>query len=69
MQWYFNLVFQATLRRARYGLLNFKNINILNNQVLFYFSNSDFTNTIIVIQKNKTKHLINYLQVENFAYF
>lgn len=40
------------LKYAKNGLLNFKDFNILNIQIATYLSNSNFTNTIIVAQKN-----------------
>ena len=55
------------LKRARNGLLNLEDVNILNAQVATYLSNSDFNDTVIVVQKNKTIYLINRLQAQNFA--
>ena len=62
-----NLVFQAMLKHAKHSLLNLKVVNILNAQVAIHLSNSDFADTTILVQKNKTKHLINCLQAEHFA--
>ena len=42
-------------------------MNSLNARVATHLPNSNFADTIIIVQKNKTKHLINCLQVENFA--
>ncbi len=39
------------LKRARNSLLNLNDVNILNVQVAIYFPNSDFNDTVIVIQK------------------
>ncbi len=55
------------LKRARNGLLNLNNVNTLNAQVATHLPNSDFNDTIVVIQKNRTRHLINRLQAQNFA--
>ena len=55
------------LKRARHGLLNLKEVNSLNAQVVTHLPNSNFADTIIIVQKNKTRHLINCLQAENFA--
>lgn len=57
------------LKHARHGLLNIKDINSLNARVATHFPDSDFANTIIIVPKNKTRHLINSLQAENFARF
>lgn len=46
---------------ARHNLLNLEEINTLNGQIIFYLLNSYFTNIVIVVQKNKTRHQINYL--------
>lgn len=56
-----DLVFQTILRYARHGLLNLKDVNTLNAQVAAHLSNTNFVNTIIIVQKNKTRHLINCL--------
>lgn len=68
MQQRFDLAFLAMLKRARHGLLNLKNVNSLNAQVATHLPNSNFADTIIIVQKIKTRHLINYLQAENFAH-
>ena len=56
------------LKHARHGLLNLKDVNFLNAQVATHLPNSDFADIIIIIEKNKMRHLINCLQAENFAY-
>lgn len=56
-----NLVFQAILKYARHGLLIFKDVNSFNTYMENYFSDSNFANTIIIVKKNKRKHLINCL--------
>ncbi len=55
------------LKYARNGLLILDNINTLNIQVATYLPNSDFNDTVIVVQKNRTRHLINRLQAQNLA--
>lgn len=55
------------LKCARYSLLNLKDVNSLNAQVATHLPNFNFADIIITIQKNKTRHLINCLQAENFA--
>lgn len=52
---------------AKNSLLNLDDIHVLNAQVATHLFNSDFNNTIIVVQKNRTRHLINCLQTQNFA--
>ena len=55
------------LKHDKYGLLNLKDVNILNTQVVTHLPNSDFGDSIIVMQKNHTRYLINCLQAKNFA--
>ncbi|WP_375449089.1 AAA family ATPase [uncultured Nostoc sp.] len=62
-----DLAFQAMLKRARHSLLNVEDVNSLNARVATHLPDSDFADTIIIVQKNKTRHLINRLQAENFA--
>lgn len=47
--------------------LNLDNVNTLNIQVVIYVSNSDFNDTIVIVKKDRIIHLINRLQVQNFA--
>ena len=61
MQQHIDLVFQAMLKRTRYGLLNLKDVISLNGQLVTYLPNFDFADTIIIVQKDKTRHLINCL--------
>lgn len=68
MQQYSDLVFEVMLKHIRNNLLNLKDINILNAQVVLYFLNSNFINTVIIVQKNRTKYLINCLQALYFAF-
>lgn len=56
------------LKRARHDLLNLEDINSLNAQVATHLPHSNFANTIIIVQKNKTRYLINCLQAENLAF-
>ncbi len=62
-----DLAFQAMLKHARNGLLNLDNVNTLNARVVTYLFNSDFNDTVVVVQKNRTRYLINRLQAQNFA--
>ena len=50
MQQYSDLAFQAILKRTRYGLLNLKDVNSLNAQVAIHLPDSDFVDTIIIVQ-------------------
>ena len=69
MRQYFDLAFQVMLKHARYDLLNLEDINSLNARVATHLPDSDFTHTNTIVQKNKTRDLINFLQAENFAHF
>ena len=44
-----------------------KEVHTLNVWVATYLLYSDFADTIIIVQKNKTRYLINCLQAENFS--
>lgn len=37
------------VKEVTHSLLNLKNVNSLNGQVAFYFLNSNFTNTVIMV--------------------
>ncbi len=56
------------LKRAKNGLLKINNVNILNAWVITHLLNFDFNDIIVVIQKNKIRHLINRLHTQNFAF-
>lgn len=67
MQQKANLVFQELLKQARRGLLNIHNVNILDKKVATNLSDSGSLDTVVVVQKNKTRHLVNRVQIEQFA--
>lgn len=69
MQPRFDLVFQAMLKLARNKLVNLNNVNTLNAQVATHLPNFDFNNTVVVLQKNRTRYLIKCLQAQNFTLF
>lgn len=52
-----------------HNLLNLKDFNTLNIQVAAHLLHINFTDIIIVVQEDKTGHLINCLQAENFTCF
>lgn len=56
-----DLAFQAMLKHTRNGLLNFEDVHTLNAQVATHLPNSDFNKTVVVVQNNRTRHLINRL--------
>ena len=43
------------------------NVSILNKKVVTGLTLSDLLNNIVIVQQNKTKYLINCLQIERFA--
>lgn len=55
------------LKHARKSLLNLDDVNILNAGVATNLPNFDFNNTVVVVWKNRMKHLINYPQTQNLA--
>lgn len=54
------------VKYTKNGLLNFKDVNAW---IAIYFPNFNFNNTIIIVYKNRIRHLINCLQAQNFALF
>ena len=62
-----DFTFQALLKRAREGRLNIEDVYTLNRRVVTELPISESLDTVVVVQKNKTRHLINQLQIERFA--
>lgn len=56
------------LRIAQERKLDSWDINTLNQRIVREVLTSDALDTVIVMQKNKTRYLINCLQIENFAH-
>ena len=56
------------LRRAREEKLDYWDVITLNQRVAIKLPTSGALDTVIMVQKNKTRHLINRLQIEKFAY-
>lgn len=59
--------FQELLQRVRQKKLNMLNVEILNKKVATSLSNTGSLKTVVVVQKNKSKHLINQIQINQFA--
>ena len=59
--------FQELLKRARRGSLNIHDVNILNQRVATNLPDSGLLDTVVIVQKNKTRHLVNRVQIERFA--
>ena len=64
-----NLVFAQLLRRVRKRALTQADVSILNKKVVIGLILSDPLNKIVIIQQNKTRYLINRLQIERFSCF
>lgn len=60
-------IFTQLLRRARMGALTQADVSKLNEKVVTGLTLSDPLNNIVIVQRNKTRHLINRLQIERFA--
>ena len=60
-------LFQALLKRARNGELNLEDVDTLNDRVATNLPISQSMDSVVVVQKNKTRHLVNRLQIERFA--
>ncbi len=60
-------IFAQLLRRARKGALIQADISMLNEKVVTGLTLNDPLNNIVIVQRNKTRHLINCLQIERFA--
>lgn len=56
------------LKHTRNILLNLNNINTLNTQIVTHLLISKFTNIINLVQKYKTRYLINHLEAINFTF-
>lgn len=56
------------LKRVREKKLDFCDVRALKQKLAIEFPTSGALNIIIMIQKNKTYHFINYLQIKKFAY-
>ncbi len=56
------------LKCARNDLLNLADVNTFNTRVATHIPNSDFNDIVVVIQKNRIRHLINCLHAQNFAF-
>lgn len=48
--------------------LDSRDIKTLNQRLAIELLTSDALNIVLIIQKNKTCHLINYLQIEKVVY-
>ena len=59
--------FPELLKRARQGKLNIRDIEILNKRVTTSFLDTETLETVVVVQKNKSRHLINRMQIERLA--
>ncbi len=62
-----DLPFQEMLRRARDGRLGSPDVEALNQRLAMELLTTGAMDTVLVVQKNKTRHLINRLQIEMFA--
>ncbi len=62
-----NPVFNVLLQRVHAGSLTDADVTILNNKVAKVFPLHDPLKNTVIIQKNKSRHMINRLQVERFA--
>lgn len=63
-----DFTFQALFKRVREKRLNIEDIYTLDKRVATELPISRLLNAVIVVQKNKIRHLINWLQIEQFAY-
>lgn len=63
-----DLPFQEMLRRTREEKLDFCDIRSLNQRLAMELPTSSALHIVIIVQKNKTCHLINRLQIEKFAH-
>ena len=56
------------LKKAQNGKLDSRDVKVLNQRLAIQFLTLDTLNTIVMVQKNKTCHIVDYLQIEKFAY-
>lgn len=62
-----DFIFQALLKKAREGQYKINNGYILNRRMATELPISRSLDIIVIVQKNKTKHLIHQLQIEQLA--
>lgn len=62
-----DFTFQALLKRAKGRKFNIKDVYILNKRVATKLPIFGLLATIVVVQKNKTRYLINQLQIKRFT--
>ncbi len=62
-----DLLFQEMLRRTRDGRLGSQDVRALNQRLAIELSTIGVMDTVIVVQRNKTCHLINHIQIKIFA--
>ncbi len=60
-------IFNALLRRARAGSLTDTDVTILNSKVAKEFPLHDPLKNTVIVQRNKSRHMINRLQAKQFA--
>lgn len=63
-----NFAFPNLLKNAQQKKLNIEDIHALNEKLITNLPTSRTVDIIIVIYKSKTRHLINWLQIEQFAH-
>ena len=59
--------FHDLLTRARKGLLNNDDVDILNSRIASSIPIDDVNKNVVIIQRNATRHIINRLQIKRFA--
>ena len=60
-------VFQSLLGRARRGELNIRDVEVLNDRVATKLPVPTSLDSVVVVRKNDTRHMINRLQIMQFA--
>lgn len=62
-------IFSELLRQACLGALTIEDITNLNNRVVSMLKLDYSLNNIVIVHRNKTRHLINWLQIERYVCF
>ena len=60
--------FNSLLHCAHAGFLIINNVTNLNSKISADFFLYDLLKNTVIIQRNKTRHMINWLELEQFAY-
>lgn len=62
-----DIFFQDLLKRAREENLDSRDVSTMNQRLGLQSLTSGFLNTVIIVQKNKSRYLVKQLHIESFV--